>query len=63
MTMKQFFCRHWFDVTKREAVEFSAGMIIATQRRVYRATDETRVCSKCGLKEMRRLDTVCTGWD
>lgn len=63
MKLKQIFCLHWFDERPTYEYEYSAGPIICTEQRTYRATIQPRICSKCGLKEERRIgDPVCEGW-
>jgi hypothetical protein len=62
--IRQAMCLHWFDPpTTREFSEY-VGAIICCQQKSYRVTAETRVCSKCGLTDSRKIgDPVFEGWD
>lgn len=60
----QIFCIHWFDAMPRYEYEYSAGVIICTEQKTFRALMEPRICSKCGLTEERRIgEPVYLGWN
>lgn len=62
-TLKQLFCTHWFDTQPTYEYEYSDGQIVCAEQRTFRATIEPRECSKCGLKEYRRIgEPVFLGW-
>lgn len=62
--LRQLLCVHWFDEQPTYEYQFSNGPIICTQQKSWTAAMQPRVCSKCGLKEERRVgELVFNGWD
>lgn len=61
-SLKQLFCVHWFDDQPSGETEYSAGAIICCEQRLFKATVQSRKCSKCKLEEERNVDVVCLGW-
>lgn len=61
--LKRLLCRHWFDEQEPYEHEYSSGDIICFERRQFRIKIQLRVCSKCGLKEERRIgEPAYLGW-
>ena len=62
LMVKQAMCLHWFDPPTTSQYEYSAGPFVCTEQRLFVATNETRVCIRCGLSDTRRISTECIGW-
>lgn len=62
--IRQLLCVHWFDVGPDVQREVSVGGIVNLQRKQYRIMEQQRICSKCDLREVRRVgEYEFLGWD
>lgn len=60
---RQLLCLHWFDVLPSEQYVSYVGPIVCTEQREFLVMVEPRICSKCGLRETRRVgEPVFLGW-
>lgn len=62
-SIKQLFCIHWFDEQPVRDYNYSVGLIICGEQKTCTVTVQPRICSKCGLKEERRIgEPIYNGW-
>lgn len=62
--LRQVICLHWFDASVTNEFTEYVGHVVCNQQRMYRYTQETRTCSRCGLVDGRRVGKpVFEGWD
>lgn len=62
--IKRAMCLHWFDAPTIHESDGYVGAIVCCQQKHFTFKVETRVCSRCGLSDSRRLgEPVFEGWD